>query len=135
VKDKYLRLALRRIDCTEYSGSIQHKHAAVIAKGRRVLAIGRNRAKTHPSSTEVDDDGNRFCRSIHAEMDAISKVKNKEMLKGATIYVARKGKTGEQGMSCPCRMCQDEINKYGLKRAVFTTKHGSGILEFTGDNE
>ena len=67
-------------------------------------------------------------------MDAFSRVKNKNHLKGATIYVARKGRNDEAGMSCPCKMCQGLISKYGLKKAVFTTEYGTGTIEFTGED-
>ena len=132
VSNKFLKLALRRILNKRYSDHIQHRHAAVIVKAGRVLAIGRNRNKTHPDSV-LYADGERILKTIHAELDAISRVKNKEQLKGATIYVARLGRNGHPGMSCPCKMCQQLINKYGLKRAVFTTDYGSGSLEFQGE--
>ena len=102
IRNKFLRLALRRIDGEEYSQHIQHRHAAVIVKAGRVLSVGRNRNKTHPDSI-------------------------------ATIYVARIGRSGDPGMSCPCDMCQGLISKYGLKRAIFTTDYGTGILEFSGE--
>ncbi|HAG27990.1 MAG TPA: hypothetical protein DCL39_00905 [Alteromonas macleodii] len=133
IRNKFLKLALRRIDGEDYSQEIQHRHAAVIVKAGRVLSVGRNRDKTHPDSVGVDDDGELFTRTIHAEMDAILKVKNKEHLKGATIYVARKGRNQKPGMSCPCKMCQGLISKYGLKKAVFTTENGVGVLEFEGE--
>ena len=133
IRDKFLRLALRRIDGEDYNQDIQHRHAAVIVKAGRVLSVGRNRDKTHPDSVGVDDDGEVFTRTVHAEMDAILKVKNKEHLKGATIYVARKGRNQKPGMSCPCEMCQGLISKYGLKKAVFTTDDGVGVLEFEGE--
>ena len=133
IRNKFLKLALRRIDGEEYSQGIIHRHSAVVVKAGRVLSVGRNRDKTHPDAVGVDEDGEVFTRTIHAEMDAFSRVKNKDHLKGATIYVARKGRNDEAGMSCPCKMCQDLINKYGLKRAVYTTECGSETLEFTGE--
>jgi len=135
IRNKFLKLALRRIDGEDYSQDIQHRHAAVIVKAGRVLSVGKNRDKTHPDSVGVDEDGLAFTRTIHAEMDAILKVKNKEHLKGATIYVARKGRNQKAGMSCPCQMCQDLINKYGLKKAIFTTDYGTGTLEFDGEEK
>ena len=131
VSNKFLRMALRRILNEEYSAHIQHRHAAIIVKSGRVLSMGRNRNKTHPDSV-LYEDGEKILKTIHAELDAISKVKNKEQLRGATIYVARLGRSGHPGMSCPCKMCQQLINKYGFKRAVFTTDYGSGTLEFPG---
>ena len=134
IRNKFLRLALRRIDGEEYSQGIIHRHAAVVVKAGRVLSVGRNRDKTHPDAVGVDEDGEVFTRTIHAEMDAFSRVKNKDHLKGATIYVARKGRNDEAGMSCPCKMCQGLISKYGLKKAVFTTEYGTGTIEFTGED-
>ena len=131
VSNKFLRMALKRILSEEYSDHIQHRHAAIIVKSGRVLSIGRNRNKTHPESIFIEE-GERIAKTIHAELDAISRVKNKEQLKGATIYVARLGRNGHPGMSCPCKMCQELIDKYELKRAVFTTDYGSGTLEFAG---
>ena len=133
INNKYLRMALRKIESEDFSEKIQHRHVAVIAKAGRILAVGRNRNKTHPESITLDENGDRILKSIHAELDAIFKVKNKEQLKGATIYVARLGRGGDPGMSCPCTMCQALINRYGLKRAVFTTDYGIGVLEFTGE--
>jgi len=132
VSNRFLRMALRRILNESYSDHIQHRHAAVVVKGGRVLSMGRNRNKTHPESV-LYESGERILKTIHAELDAISRVKNKEQLKGATIYVARLGRNGYPGMSCPCKMCQELINKHGLKKAVFTTEYGSGTLEFAGE--
>ena len=134
ISNKFLKLALRRILNESYSDHIQHRHAAVVVKAGRVLSIGRNRNKTHPDSV-LYSDGERILKTIHAEFDAISRVKNKEQLRGATIYVARLGRNGHPGMSCPCKMCQQLINKHGLKRAVFTTEYGSGTLEFNGEEK
>jgi deoxycytidylate deaminase len=133
INNKYLRMALRKIESEDFSEKIQHRHVAVIAKAGRILAVGRNRNKTHPESITLDENGDRILKTIHAELDAIFKVKNKEQLKGATIYVARLGRGGDPGMSCPCTMCQALINRYGLKRAVFTTDYGTGTLDFTGE--
>ena len=43
IDNKYLRLALRKIDGEDYSEKIQHRHAAVIVKAGRILSVGRNR--------------------------------------------------------------------------------------------
>jgi len=124
-QNKFLSLALRKIDANEYNSSLLHRHVAVVVKGGRVLSIGRNRYKTHPKSSE-----DAFCRSVHAEMDAIWKIKDKSLLQGATIYVARKGRNDLPGMSCPCMKCQEIISKHGMRRAVFTTEHGTGTMDF-----
>ena len=130
IKNRYLRLALKQIDGNDYSDSILHRHVAVVVKGGNVLSIGRNRYKTHPGAVGTNPDGGQYCRSIHAEMDAINRVKDKEKLQGATIYVARKGRNEKPGMSCPCKMCQRAISEAGIRKAVFTADFGIGTLDF-----
>jgi deoxycytidylate deaminase len=135
IRNKFLRLALRQIDGNEYSEELLHRHVAVVVKGGNVLAIGRNRYKTHPATVSTGANGNKFCRSIHAEMDAINRVKDKDKLQGAIIYVARKGRNEQPGMSCPCKMCQKAISEAGIKKAVFTAEYGTGTLDFRGIND
>ena len=133
-KSKFLKAAIRKIDSDNSDYSVQHRHGAVIVKSGRVLSSGVNRIKTHPDAVIEADDGEIICKSIHAEMDAILKVKNKEQLKGATMYVARKGRLNQIGMSLPCDMCQQSLKKYGFRRAVFTTEHDYGVIYF-GEEE
>ena len=132
-QNKFLSAAIRKIDSSNSDYSVQHRHAAVVVKGGRVLSSGVNRIKTHPSAVVEDENGELVCKSIHAEMDAISRVKNKEQLKGATIYVARKGRSDQVGMSLPCTMCQRALKKHGLSKAVFTTECDHGVIYFGGE--
>ena len=134
-QNKFLNAAIRKIDSSNSDYSVQHRHAAVIVKGGRVLSSGVNRIKTHPNAVVKDEDGELICKSIHAEMDAISRVKNKDQLKGATIYVARKGRSDKVGMSLPCTMCQRALRKHGLSKAVFTTEHDHGVIYFGNEDE
>ena len=134
-QNKFLSAAIRKIDSSNSDYSVQHRHAAVIVKGGRVLSSGVNRIKTHPNAVVEDEDGELICKSIHAEMDAISRVKNKDQLKGATIYVARKGRSDKVGMSLPCTMCQRALRKHGLSKAVFTTEHDRGVIYFGNEDE
>ena len=75
-ENKFLKAAIRKIDSANSDYSIQHRHAAIIVKSGRVLSSGVNRIKTHPDAVVEADDGEVICKSIHAEMDAILKVKN-----------------------------------------------------------
>jgi len=91
------------------------KHGAVIVKGGRVIGVGINKNRNHPtivSSEHIKD----HC-SVHAEIDALRKVKN---VKGATIYVARINKRGEDRMSRPCNNCHNQIEKSGIRKVVYT---------------
>lgn len=49
------------------------------------------------------------CRCHHSEIDALSKVKNKDDLKGATAFVTR----------YPCHNCTQALLEAGIKRVVY----------------
>lgn len=91
------------------------KHGAVIVKGGRVISIGINKNRNHP--TVVSAEHIKTHCSIHAEIDALRKVSN---AKGATIYVARVNKKGQDRMSRPCDRCHDAISDAGIRKVIYT---------------
>lgn len=100
----------------------QSKIGAVILLKKRSLKWGHNRdLKSHPYLKKF---GFHYNQSIHAEMAAIFKVKNKENLKGATIVVYRENKKGELAMSRPCEICQRLLREHGFKKMIYTTENG-----------
>ena len=108
---KYLSLA-RKI---AQSSEMRTMHGAVLVQGNRVLAVGINKFKNDPHSIEeekIPDHG-----SVHAEADALSRVKETH---GATIYVARINKQGDDRMSRPCDHCYEALIKAGIGKIIFT---------------
>jgi deoxycytidylate deaminase len=92
------------------------KHGSVIVKGGRVISTGVNKERSHPrivSSEHIK----QHC-SVHAEVDAIKRAKD---VTGATIYVARVNRRGEQRDSRPCNRCYEAIKNSGIKKIVYTT--------------
>lgn len=55
--------------------------------------------------------------SIHAEDAVLRKVPDP---RGAVLYVARVNNCREERLSAPCEGCVDLIDKFGIKRVVFT---------------
>jgi deoxycytidylate deaminase len=111
LKDKsFLKLAQK---CAQAS-SCEHRHGAVIVRGGSVLAIGINKWKNKPVVLERHQINN--C-SVHAEIDALSRVGNP---KGATIYVARVNRKGFPRLSRPCDECYSKLTKAGIRRIVYT---------------
>jgi deoxycytidylate deaminase len=53
--------------------------------------------------------------SIHAENEAIRKIKNKSILKECKIYIG-KINDGEITQAYPCDMCNKLLKKYGVKK-------------------
>lgn len=78
-----------------------------------MLATAVNRQILDPFyyATEAD----KF--SVHAEEAAIARCGD---IRGATIYVARVNNQGEIRMSAPCGMCQDLIEKAGIRKVIYT---------------
>ena len=68
-------------------------------------------------------------RTIHAEMDAIRKVKNKEILSGCEIWVYSEFQNGEMRISKPCSLCQYYINLYNIKTVHFSNESGWEVLK------
>jgi deoxycytidylate deaminase len=92
------------------------KHGSVIVKGGRVISTGVNKERSHPrivSSEHIK----QHC-SVHAEVDAIKRAKD---VSGATIYVARVNRRGEQRDSRPCSRCYEAIKESGIRKIVYTT--------------
>lgn len=91
------------------------KHGAVIVRGGSVISVGINKNRNHP--TVVSSEHIKTHCSVHAEVDAIRKVKN---AKGATIYVARVNKSGGDLLSRPCDRCHKAIKDAGIRKVVYT---------------
>ena len=115
-----IRHALKQAAKSEFQKT---RHGAIVSRGRRILSRGTN--SNRYTSIPID---RKFDNSVHAEQSAIGDLlshRRHEDLVGATIYVARIGKAGEQRMSKPCPMCEDLIRTVGIKKVIYTTMDGT----------
>lgn len=91
-----------------------------MVRGGSVLSIGRNKWRNdNPSSVVHNSDTNERNPnvSIHAEIDALSRVTNP---RGATIYVARTNRVGKPMLSKPCAACAEALEAAGISKIVYT---------------
>lgn len=95
--------------------------AAIIFKGSTLLNMGTNRTHGHPK--QANHYTGKSASSIHAELDAILRVKSSK-LKGATIYIARRLKNGKAGIARPCSCCRKTIKAAKIKKIIYTTSTG-----------
>lgn len=110
------RLFQKASSLSKASNAPNFKIGAVIAKGRTIIGQGWNDiVKTHPSSRTMG-------QYIHAELSAILDVKDKEELRGASIYVYRG--TLRPLISKPCKHCHALLQKVGIKYMFYTTTDG-----------
>src|SRR3990167_10713106 len=108
MKQKFFKLAEK---IAELSPHLQHKLGAVIVEGNKIVSVGFNGGKTHPKS-------NSYNKVLHAEEQAI--LLAKRSLYNCEIYVFRRTKQGNLGMSMPCKSCFRLIIKSGIKTIHYT---------------
>jgi deoxycytidylate deaminase len=111
-------LAMARYLCRK--SDAKNTHGAVLMRAGRVLGTGFNRNRNHPSV--VSEEHILEGCSTHAEEMAIKDANYNA--KGATLYVARVNRNGEDRDSMPCKRCQKLIEKVGIKKVVYTTSYG-----------
>lgn len=99
---------------TAHKSSMTHQHGCVIVSDTGdIIACGFNK------------NVNFMCHqfSIHAEADAISKLK-KIMLLNVSMYIVRISPAGIfLKYSKPCNNCQKLIQKCGIKRVYYSTSY------------
>ena len=108
---RYLNLAKN----VAMSSSERMMHGAVIVKSNRVLSVGINKFRNHPDI--IPEEQIKTSCSVHAEADALRKIKD---ARGATIYVARINRRGKQRLSRPCDNCYKAIKEAGINKIIYT---------------
>lgn len=94
---------------------LRHKHGAVVVKSGRVLGMGYNKQRNHPSV--IMEGRHRLDCGYHAEIDALKRVPDP---RGCTIFVARVNRQGEDLLSKPCDNCAKELERLGVKKVIYT---------------
>lgn len=110
------------------------KIVSLITIGRKVIAFGSNRYKTHPMQFRFQKNCNAVF--LHAEIDAIVNALKRltvDELAKANLYilrVKRAGRTGPYitGKSMPCEGCMKAINAFNLKNVFFTEDNSSQFV-------
>lgn len=101
----------------------QHQLSAIILRKGIPLSFGFNQLKTNPKSFHK-------YKSTHAEFSACMKVKNKSLLRGATMLIYRENAEGALAMARPCDSCLTMIKLYKFKTIIYSSPDGSFVKEF-----
>lgn len=98
---------------------------AVIVKGGSIISWSSNLPKMNAYTAIMTD--NPDCFSIHAEVAAIFRARQKTDLRGCKMFVARITKDnkitqspGKIALAMPCKTCARAIANYGIKRVIYT---------------
>lgn len=118
IPNKFLRKAFLIALEHPHRDEVISLHCAIIVKGGKILSIGINKPKRNMF---VDLNAHHPGCTIHAEVDAVNKIRRKIDLTGTKIFVAKAKKSnGKPGISKPCPMCQLILDKYGIKKIQYT---------------
>jgi len=94
----------------------RRKHGAIVVKSGRILGTGFNKDRNDPMI--VSPEHIKTQCSVHAEVDAMRDANYN--VNGATLYVARINRHGEERNSKPCSYCQVAISKSKIKKVIYT---------------
>lgn len=98
--------------------TVHSKFVAIIMFRNKVISTGFNSVKDISSKNCYEKyEPNKH--SIHAERDAIMKVKNKAILNKCRIIIYKLTHSGVVKECGPCEMCFKLLNKYCLKQKRF----------------
>lgn len=134
-KDEYYLNIAKAV--LERSTCLRRKYGAVIVKDDEIISTGYNgspRGKTNCCDTgycfrqhENIPHGERYesCRSVHAEMNAITSASRRDMI-GSALYLAGIEADGSQITDiAPCSICQMLILNAGIQSVVTRNNDGS----------
>jgi tRNA(Arg) A34 adenosine deaminase TadA len=113
------RAHLRRALAVASTSTERQRHGAVVAVGKRVLAVAVNSARNHPMVCTHP----KTQAAWHAEVAALRQLRGAD-LSNATLFVARLMRDGTAGNSKPCLRCQGAVDVAGVGRVVWTTEGG-----------
>lgn len=115
---RFMRFAIRIADSAPLNQ--RFRVGCVLVKGGIPISFGINMpSKTHPRAHAY-----KFPYP-HAELSALIGVDIEET-NGSVAYVARVSPTRKcLGMARPCPVCQEELRKAGVRKALYTTPTGS----------
>lgn len=98
-----------------FKSTFKFKHGAIIVYKNYIIGAGYNIKFTHPFILPY----NQY-KTLHAEMVALLRVKNKRLLRHSVMYIARINKHGELMLSKPCNTCMRIIKSFGLTDIYYT---------------
>ena len=105
---------------TSFLSKNKYPIGAVLVIGHRIISKGFNRVhKSHPKQPAFISYSGRTCIEPHAELDTLIRAPY-EIIRGSTIYLARRLCSGMLGLSRPCRRCSKLLEAYGVKNIVYT---------------
>ena len=117
----------------DWSESRRCRHYSFILYKKRIISIGTNKPKTHPTNLinrKVSlKTGEDFSDQKHicSEFDAISKLKRLTNIdtKRCTLINLRYDRNKRIALASPCMSCRSLLNYFEFKSVLYTDNEGS----------
>jgi deoxycytidylate deaminase len=104
---------------SEYTG--YKVGAAIYSKRGKLLTVGWNKQKTHVKQAKwAFEVGQPLRQFLHAEIDALIKIRNEEPYSIVIVRLTKKG----LAMAKPCAICWRAISDTGIEKIYWTNSEG-----------
>lgn len=115
---------------SKHSDHLKYKIGACIVYKGRVISVGVNQLfKSHPLTRMFHEE-----QTLHAEVSAIVRLKNKKLLKECKMVVYRENALGELAMARPCPTCLKILKFFNISSIAYTIDGGYAEEILTDEN-
>lgn len=101
------------------------RHGSVLVHKNNIISMAHNRGQVFVEFTKRFQSD----QSIHAEVAAILKVKNKRVLKHCKLFIYRERQDGSLSISRPCEICLRIIKSFGISHVYYSYENKEGYKE------
>lgn len=129
-KESKIEKRLNKAMVVATTSDFRVKVGCVVYNKGKLIATGASTNKTHPlqhkfnSYREYDNSNGACLDKAHAEMVALSKIKNMDIdMRNVTFYIARLCKSQAFGLARPCKACMRALREAGVRRICYTTEY------------
>lgn len=134
--DRFKRLEEISKSLLDFNSDKRCQHFSFILYKNRVISIGNNSKKTHPTNLKNRKTslrtGEDFSDQKHicSEFSAINKLKNMTNIdtKKCVLVNLRYNRNGEIALSKPCMSCENLLKYFSFKRVIWTDNDGNYVM-------
>lgn len=132
-KSQFKRLENIAFSLADWNSSIRCKHFSFILNKKKIVAIGTNQKKTHPTNLKnkkiSHDTGKDVSHQKYtcSEFNAIIKLKKTTNIdtKKCTLVNLRYDRNQQIALASPCMSCKSLLNHYKFKAIFFADNDGN----------
>lgn len=127
MNNRLKRKLIQMYDIIESPYPYRTKTVAFIIYKNKIISYGVNSSKTDVfqhycrRNANLENDADFIYDTLHAEVDAIKKVRTFHYLNRCEIVVISKKKDKTFRLAKPCPICSNTIKTYGIKKVYYST--------------